>query len=391
MNSEAAKKFDEEIERRGDGSEKWNRYPADVLPMWIADMDFRAPQPSVDARVEKARFGIYGYQIYDELPVLLADWLCGKYHCEAQPEWIIPVHALVPALAQAASVREGGVLIPVPSYMGILSAPVKTGRQASHSPLRNTNECYEMDFDDMRRRAGIGSGSGTETLMLCNPHNPVGRVFRQEELLEASRLAKEKKMLVISDEVHSELIYEGEHIPFWTVDDYAHDNSITLMGPGKICNIAGLPFGFAVIANKAIRAAFKKAAYAISESGVMHATAAKIAYSAECAEWKSELISYLRGNRDFLEAGLRNISDKVKFPHLEGTYLQWVDFGGVLGNQNAGKWLLDNAKIAVNDGNMFYGTGVGGGYDSYVRLNFAAPRSRIAEALNRIAEALNSK
>ncbi|MDR3301391.1 MAG: aminotransferase class I/II-fold pyridoxal phosphate-dependent enzyme [Spirochaetaceae bacterium] len=376
--------FDEEIERRGDGSEKWNRYPADVLPMWIADMDFRAPQPIVDALVEKARFGIYGYQIYDELPALLADWLREKYHCEAQPEWIVPVHALVPALAQAASVRQGGVLIPVPTYMGILSAPVKTGRRATHAALKNTNESYEMDFAEMRLKAD----SGTETLMLCNPQNPVGRVYRHEELLEASRLANEKNLLVISDEVHSELIYEGEHIPFWTVDDYARENSITLMGPGKTCNIAGLPFGFAVIPNEAIRAAFKKAAYAISESGVMHATAAKIAYSPACTEWKRALIAYLKGNRDFLEAGLKNISSKIRFPHLEGTYLQWVDFGEVLENQNAGKWLLLNAKIAANDGNMFYGGDTHGRYDAYVRLNFAAPRSRLACALERIGNAL---
>ncbi|MDR3324824.1 MAG: aminotransferase class I/II-fold pyridoxal phosphate-dependent enzyme [Spirochaetaceae bacterium] len=377
--------FDELIERRGDGSEKWNRYPPDVLPMWIADMDFRSPPAIVEALVERARFGVYGYQIYDDMPALLAGWLRAAYGCEAEADWIVPVHALVPALAQAASVRGGRVLIPVPTYMGILSAPGKSGAAATLCPLKNVDERYRMDVADMRVRAG----SGAETLMLCNPHNPVGRVFTREELLEASAFAQENNLLVVSDEVHSELIFEGRHTPFWSVDEYARNNSITLMGPGKTCNVAGLPFGFAVIPNGAVRTAFKKAAYAISEPGVMHAAAARAAYGGACDGWKKELVAYLKGNRDVLEAGLRDISPEIRFPRIEGSYLQWVDFGALTHGESAASWLLRTAKIAANDGAMFYGAAaapVPG--RSCARLNFAAPRSRIACALQRIAGAV---
>jgi cystathionine beta-lyase len=375
--------FDEEISRRGDNSEKWNRYADDVLPLWVADMDFRAPKPVIDALVEKARFGIYGYQYYEEIKSTIAAWLNGNYHCGVQNEWIVIVHALVPALAQATSMRDGGVLLPVPTYMGILSAPVKTGRKPIFSPLKNTGEYYEMDFVDMRKRCA----DGAETMILCNPQNPVGRVYKKEELLEASRVAKENALLVISDEVHGELILEGEHIPFFTVDDYARENSITLMGPGKTCNIAGLPFGFAVIPNKKLRADFKKAAYAISESGVMHLAAASVAYSGACDDWKKELLVYLKANRDFLEAGLKKISSEIKFPRTEGSYLQWIDFGALVKGENAYQWLLERAKVAVNAGTMFYGSPAPDAHKSYVRLNFATTRARLAEALRRIEAA----
>lgn len=377
--------FDEEINRRGDNSEKWNRYADDILPMWVADTDFRAPPRIIDALVEKARFGIYGYQFYDEIKTTIATWLNNNYHCDVQSDWIVIVHALVPALAQATSMRAGGVIIPIPTYMGVLSAPVKTNRRPLFSPLKNTGEYYQMDFDDMRGKCR----DGAETLMLCNPQNPVGRVYKREELLEASRVAKDKNLLVISDEVHSELVFQYPHIPFFTVDDYARENSITLMGPGKTYNIAGLPFGFAVIPGKKTRAEFKKAAYAISENGVMHLAAATAAYSGACDSWKKELLMYLRANRDFLEAGLKKISDKIKFPRIEGTYLQWLDFGALLKGENAYRWLLEKAKIAVNDGNMFYGGYKPGTHNNYVRLNLGTTRARLADALGRLEAALN--
>jgi cystathionine beta-lyase len=378
--------FDEEIDRHGDGSVKWNHFGPDILPLFIADMDFRAPQVIIEKLVEKARFGVYGYQLYDELNKLIARWLRRQYKCEADEQWIVLLHALVPGLALTTSMREGSVLIPVPSYTGILDAPVKTGRRSIWSPLKNEDEYYQPDFDDMRHKAE----ADTRMMMLSNPHNPVGRVYKEEELREFSRFAKERNILVISDEVHSDFIYENKHIPFFTLDDYAYNNSITLMGPGKTYNVAGLPFGFAVIPNKNIRREFKKAAYAISESGVMHAAVAEKAYDGSCDDWKRELMVYLKGNRDFLEAGLKKISSDIKFPHNEGSYLQWIDFSRLLGEENPYRWLIKKARVAMSEGAAFGESDANGRRNNHVRLNFATTRARLAEALRRIEAALNA-
>jgi cystathionine beta-lyase len=289
----------------------------------------------------------------------------------------------------------GGVVIPVPSYMGILSAPVKTARPSIHSPLckservisGETFDYYEMDFEDMRRRA---KEQNAAMLILCNPQNPVGRVYKKNELQSACDIARENNLLIVCDEIHSDLIFEGTHVPFFTLDDdYARENSITLMGPGKTYNIAGLPFGFAVIPGKKTRDEFCKAAYAISENGVMNLTAASVAYSGACDSWREELLAYLKGNRDFLEAGLRKISERrgegIRITHCEGTYLQWIDFSGVLKEgENAYKVLLERAKVALNEGGMFYGAIGKKEYSAFARLNFATTRARLADAIKRI-------
>jgi cystathionine beta-lyase len=207
----------------------------------------------------------------------------------------------------------------------------------------------------------------------------VGRVYKYEELKEISRFAKGKDLIVISDEAHCGLVYDRPHLPWFSVDEYAAERSVTIFGPGKTFNLAGLPFGFAIIPNKTLREEFIKTCYALPHPGILNVAAAKAAYG-ESREWKIQLVDYLRGNRDYLENRLKSSFPAVKLTHVEGTYLQWIDFRP-LGIEDPYQWLQDKAKILPNQGKPF-------GLEGYVRLNFGTTRAKIAEALDRIENAL---
>jgi len=381
--------FDEEIDRRGDGSKKWNTFPPDVLPMFIADMDFRAPPALLDAVRRKLDFGVFGYQYYRDLIRVLAAAMKKLFGAEAKPEWILLIPSLEPALSAVSAMQQGPILLSVPNYFHIVSAPASVGRDSIWSPLKKTlkpdnTEYYEMDFADLDAKA-----KKADTFILCNPHNPVGRVFTREELLELSRVAKANNLLVLSDEAHNELVFEGRHIPYWTVDDYAFENSITIMSPGKCCNLAALPVAFAIVPNEKLREKLRASFFDCIVPGILHAAAARAAFDGSCDTWKEELLAYLKSNRDLLEAGLRGISKDIRFPHNEATYLQWVDFTPALRAKYQPelekgvlpfRLLLEKAKIAPSEGLFF-----GGNQDNYVRINFGTTKARIKTALERIS------
>jgi cystathionine beta-lyase len=369
--------FDEPLNRRGSGSYKWDSAGEDVLPMFVADMDFMASPQILTALQAKLNHGVFGYGRDSELPGILAQWFRDEYRAEIAEDWIVLLPAIVPVLAAVSRIREGPVLINTPNYHVLLQAPLKAGKQTILSPLKNTGEYYEFDFDDLRWRAE----SGTRLFYLCNPQNPTGRVFKHEELAELSRFAKERGLLVVSDEAHCGLVYDRPHIPWFTVDEYAADQSITIMGPGKTYNMAGIPFGFAVIPNKTVRDEFGKVCYAVPKPGVLNVAAAKAAYGLS-GEWKRELVEYLRGNRDYFEKALREYFPAARLTHVEGTYLQWIDFRP-LGIKEPFVWLRETAKILANDGAIF-------GLEGYVRLNFGTTRSRLEEAVGRIKTAFGS-
>jgi len=377
--------FDEEIDRRGDGSKKWNTFPPEVLPMFIADMDFRAPPALLEAVREKLDFGVFGYQNYRPLIETLALAVKRLFDAEIRPEWITLIPSLEPALSAVSAIRSGPVLFSVPNYFHIVSAPGTVGRDSIWSQLKKTagpgnTEYYTMDFEDIERKAGEA-----DTFILCNPHNPVGRVFTKDELLELSRIARANGLLVLSDEAHNELVFEGRHIPFWMTDDYAFENSITIMSPGKCCNTASLPVAFAVTPNEKLRKKLVASFFDCIVPGILYAEAARTAYDGSCDSWKKELLAYLKSNRDMLEDGLRKISPEISFPHNEATYLQWVDFSPVLkeavkGGASVCRLLLEKAGIAPSDGVTF-----GGSQYNYVRLNFGTTKARIKTALERIS------
>jgi len=262
-------------------------------------------------------------------------------------------------------------MINTPNYNNLLEAPMKAGKKAINSALKNTDEKYEMDFADMQKRVT----PDLRLFFLCNPHNPVGRIYTKDELLELSAFARKNNLIVISDEVHCGLVFDRPHIPWFSVDEYAAEQCITLIGPAKTYNIPGLPFGFAVIPNKDLRQEFKKACYAMPDPPVFSVIAAKAAFS-ESREWKSAALEYLRQNRDYLEKRLRDTFPAARLPHVEGTFLQLVDFRP-LGIEHPYQWLLDHPKICASDGKIY-------GCEGYVRLNFGTRRSLLEDAMNRI-------
>ena len=218
-----------------------------------------------------------------------------------------------------------------------------------------------------------------ENLWPLFPNNPVGRVFTKEELLRVSDFSRKHNLLVISDEIHCELVYDRKHIPFFTVDDYARDHSITFMAPGKTCNIPGVVLAFAIIPNVEIRKKFQKEGYAMSHPGIFNLEAAIAAYR-DCGQWKKELLSYLKDNRNYLERELKRRFPKARFPHTEGTYLQWIDFRAYSDEVNAG-FFEKKAGVVLTDGAGFGGPG-------YVRLNFGCRRDTLKEALDRMEKAI---
>lgn len=370
--------FDKKIERLNTHSYKWDLYGKEYLPLWVADLDFEVP-PAVTKRLKKRmEHGVYGYflpgnEIYD----VLMKWFLEEYNTVIpNKSWIKLVSGIVPALAVASNIGGGKSMTTTPNYCNLLNAPLSAGNEMIRVPLKNENEYYTIDFEALE--AAITED--TKVFYLCNPHNPVGRVYTMEELKRVSAFAKKHNLLVVSDEAHCEVVFEGKHIPFFSVDDYAREHSITLYSNGKMCNVPDLILAFAVIPNEEIRVEFERFGYALGGEHVLNVEAG-IATYAESKEWKEQLLAYLKKNRDYLELEIKTRFPKAKFVHLEGTYLEWVDFRAYGDNINA-RFFKKNAKVFLTDGRDFGGEG-------YVRINFAARKEIITQALDRMEKALS--
>lgn len=370
--------FDKPINRRDTGSIKWG-IPEDYIPMSIADMDF-AVSPAITERIiNRAKHPVYGYTRPDKvLFEVFRSWILQTYDFEIKDSWLELIPGIVPALAVASNVVPGKSITNTPNYSNLLNAPERAGNTMVTVPLKNTDEHYEIDFDDLERNLT----PDTKIFYLCNPHNPVGKIYTREELQQVNAFAKKHELIVVSDEIHCELVFDKKHIPFFTVDDYAREHSITFMAPGKTYNIPGVVLAFAIIPNEELREKFRAAGYAMGHPGIFNIEAAIAAYG-ESEEWKKELVEYLRENRNYLESELKKRFPKAKFPHTEGTYLQWIDFRPY-GEEINADFLKKYAKVIVTDGKGF-------GEDGYVRLNFGCRRETLKEALDRIETAIKDR
>ncbi|MCQ2522457.1 MAG: aminotransferase class I/II-fold pyridoxal phosphate-dependent enzyme [Lachnospiraceae bacterium] len=372
--------FDKKVDRLNTHSYKWDMLGEEYLPLWVADADFEVP-PAVTERLQnRINHGVFGYfltgnEIYD----VLRNWFREEYNVKIPGKsWIRLVPGIVPALAVASNIGGGKSMTNIPNYCNLLDAPVSAGNVMIQVPLKNENEYYTIDFAALE----AALTEDTKVFYLCNPHNPVGRVYSLEELQKVSAFAKKHNLLVVSDEAHCEVVFEGEHIPFFTVDEYAREHSITLYSNGKLCNVPDLILAFAIIPNKEIREEFERYAYAFGEEHVLNIEAG-IATYAESNEWKKQLLAYLKANRDYLERELKTRFPKAKVVHLESTYLEWVDFRAY-GEDIDAKFFKKYAKVFLTEGTDFGGEG-------YVRINFATRRAIITEALDRMEKALNSR
>lgn len=369
--------FDKKIDRLNTNSFKWDLYGSEYLPLWVADLDFEVPPAVTKGLKKRMEHGIYGYYLTgNEIYDVLINWFLEEYNVVIPSKnWIKLVPGIVPALAVASNIGGGKSMTNIPNYCNLLNAPLSAGNEMIRVPLKNEDEYYSIDFEALEDAIT----EDTKVFYLCNPHNPVGRVYTMDELKQVSAFAKKHSLLVISDEAHCEVVFEGNHIPFFTVDDYAREHSISLYSNGKMCNVPDLILAFAVIPNKKIRDEFERLGYAFGEEHALNVEAGIATYG-ESKEWKEQLLAYLKENRDYLENELKTRFPKAKYVHLEGTYLMWVDFRAY-GDHINFRFFKKNAKVFLTDGRDFGGEG-------YVRINFGTRREIIEQALDRMEIAL---
>lgn len=380
--------FDRYIERRCTESEKWHRYGEDVIPLWVADMDFRSPEPVIRALRDRVEHGIFGYPCEPpELRPVVVERLERLYGWKVDPEALLFIPGVVRGFniaCQSVGQPGDGVLLQTPVYYPMLDAPANAGMTRDEMELtREADGHYTIDFDLMERTVT----DRTRIFLLCNPHNPVGRVFTSEELERMAEICLRRNIIICSDEIHAELLFRGQrHIPIATLSREVAERTITLIAPSKTFNIAGLCCSVAIIENPDLRSAFRRVGRGlVSSVNIMGYVAAVVAYR-DGQPWLDEVLTYLEANRDCLHDYVNTELPGVSMAKPEGTYLAWLDCrqAGIPGN--AHEFFLSRAGVALNDGAAF-----GRGGEGFVRLNFGCPRPTLIDALERMKRALQEK
>ncbi len=373
--------FDSVVDRRDTDSLKWSRYKGtDVIPMWVADMDFRSPEPILEALRRRVEHGVFGYgRPPEELVQVVIDRIAQKYQWQIEPSWIVWLPGLVPALHVAcrAFAEDGDEVVTfTPIYPPFLSAPPLSRKQLRTIPLRREQNLYT--FDAERLESEISSRS--RVLLLCNPHNPVGRRYDREELQRVAEICVAHDMVLCSDEIHCDLILDsGPHVPTATLSEEVAAHTITLMAPSKTFNIPGLNCAFAVIQNERLRRRFKRAREGIVPGVNALGFAASLAAYRDCEPWRLALIEYLRGNKDIVYRFINEQVPRLSMDDVQATYLAWIDATG-LGLSNP-RGFFEAAGVSLYGGAHF-------GAEGYARLNFACPRTVLIEALDRVKRAV---
>jgi len=373
--------FDTPIDRSNTGSEKWNKYKGrDIIPLWVADMDFRSPPALLKALHDRVEHGIFGYTYPEqELIDTVQAALVRDYDWTIDPEWLVWLPGLVCGLnVLCRAIGEPGddVATFIPVYPPFMSAPILTDRTVSKAELKLQDGSWVPDFAALEQAIT----PRTRLLLLCNPHNPVGRAWNREELLQFAEFAQRHDLIIGSDDIHSELILdEGvRHIPIASLAPEIADRTITLLAPSKTYNIPGLGCSFAVISNSALRTRFKKAmGRLVPHLNLFAYTAAESVYR-DGEPWRSALLAYLRVNRDLVEREISAMPG-LSITHVEATYLAWIDVRAT-GIEKPGQF-FEQAGVGLSDGVDF-------GAPGFVRLNFGCPRSLLVEALQRMRRAL---
>lgn len=386
--------FDTPINRQGTDSTKWSTYPPDVLPLWVADMDFVSPEPVIRALRQRVDHGVFGYPegFGDPLKEMVGlrraiiERLAAQYNWQVSPEWIVFVPGLVTGLNQAAHAfvrSDQGVLVQTPVYPPFLGLAKNTSAIRQECELlRQADGTYSIDFD----RFEHAFTPETNLFVLCNPHNPIGRAFTRPELEKMAGICLEHNVLMISDEIHCDLIYTGhQHIPLASLNPEVASRSITLMAPSKTYNLAGLQCSFAIIPDEALRKQFNTGTLGMGGwVNLLGLAAAEAAYR-DGQEWLSQMLTYLQGNRDYLLNYVQHNLPGIQMGLPEATYLAWLDCRAVDLPGGAYNFFLKEAKVALNDGKNFGKPGEG-----FVRLNFGTPRVILSEALERMSLAIQA-
>ena len=390
--------FDRLIDRRHTNAIKWDAYPSDVLPMWVADMDFAAPEPILAALRTKVEHGIFGYEwAPKELLETVAARMQKLHGWQVTADMVVAIPGIVSGFNVAAriAIQPGeGLLVQPPVYPPFLQVHVNTGLKLQIARLRQVDNPetlrYEIDFDDFKA-AMNAKNVHTAMFLLCQPHNPTGGIYTPQQLTRLAEMCLENDTLICSDEIHSELLLGGAcYTPMAAISPEIAQRTITLVAPSKTFNVAGLFCGFAIIPNPELCKAFKQEV----ERMTLHVSslglaAAQASFSGECEDWLAELLTYLTNNRNFLASYVaRNMPD-VRTTLPDATYLAWLDCNALVSSGRIStspyKFFLDKAKVALNDGASF-----GPGGEGFVRFNFGCPRSTMLQALERMKIALET-
>jgi len=382
--------FDTQIDRRGTGCIKWDRREPfggkEVLPFWIADMDFPSPPGVTEALRNRITHPIYGYTILqDSLLQVVMEWGKNRHRWRTEQKWLLAAPGVVPSISMAilALTEPGdGIIIQPPVYPFFAKCITSNNRQIVENPLKKVNDRYVLDFNDLEKKIT----PRTKMLILCSPHNPVGRVWTKGELSRLSEICLCHGIMIISDEIHCDLVFSGhKHIPLASLDLASAQNTITLIAPSKTFNLAGTATSFVIISDQVKRERFVKIrdALAVGFGNLFGFIAAEAAYR-EGEVWLDSLLPYLESNADYLVEYMKKNIPGVTIIKPEGTYLGWLDFQEVIAD--SGKLqsvLVDQAKVGLSKG-VDFGTGGAG----CARINFACPRLLLEEGLNRIKNAI---
>ncbi|MEJ2099536.1 MAG: PatB family C-S lyase [Desulfobacterales bacterium] len=373
--------FNAVVERRGTSSMKWDKYKGkDIIPLWVADMDFRSPPAVIDALQHRIDHGVFGYTIPPEsLNQTVVEMLAAEYNWSIKPQWLVWLPGLVTGLnvaCRAVGKDNDHVMTAVPVYPPFLSAPRNSRRNLIKVPLRQQENRWCFDFERLENAIT----PDTRLFILCNPHNPVGRVFTRDELATLAAICEKHDIIICSDEIHCGLLLDIDktHIPTAALDAEVAKRTITLMSPSKTFNLPGLGCAFAVISEKKLRRRFiEKMAGIVPMVNAMGYVAAEAAYR-YCAEWQADLLDYLRQNRDTVANAIGQ-HPLLSMATVEATYLAWIDVRSA-DLQHPAKFFED-AGLGLQDGIEFDGPG-------FVRLNFGCRRALLEEALKRMSGAL---
>lgn len=375
--------FDEIIDRRGTNCVKWDGAEnPDVLPMWVADMDFRTAPAIIEALRSRVDHGVFGYtrvpQSYYEA---VTGWFARRHGWNIDKDWIIYISGVVPALSaiiKALTVPGDKVLIQTPVYNCFFSSIRNNGCEIVESPLVYADNTYSIDFEDLERKA---ADPKVKAMILCNPHNPAGRVWNRDELIRIGEICIRHDVVVIADEIHCELVMPGyEYTPFASISEEFSRHSVSCVSPSKAFNIAGLQIANIVCADAGRRAKIDRAINIneVCDVNPFGVIALQAAYN-EGAEWLDQLLEYIHGNYEYMRSFCEKHLPDFPITKLEGTYLVWMDcrkFG--MTSAELEKVLIQDAKLWLNAGTMYGKDGEG-----FMRWNIACPRARMIEGLKR--------
>lgn len=377
--------FDEIVSRRHTCSYKWDSAPSgekEVLPLWVADMDFRTAPVIVEALERRVRHGIFGYvRVPDAYYESVARWFARRHGWKMETDWIIYTSGVVPAISaviKALTVPGDGVVVQTPVYNCFFSSIRNNGCRVVPNPLIYENRTYRIDFEDLDRKT---ADPGVRLLLLCNPHNPAGRVWTREELVRIGEICQKNGVRVIADEIHCELVFPGhEYVPFASTGENQLRNSVTCVSPSKAFNLAGLQIASIISCDRAVRERIDRAININEVCDVNpFGVEATIAAYEGGEDWLLQLLDYLKGNYDLLCDFFKTYLPQIPVTSLEGTYLVWTDCRAFhLPSDVLQTLLLEETGLWLNSGTLYGAEGEG-----FLRWNIACPRVVLHDALTR--------